>query len=94
MLPIIFNDVIDHLTDLLSAYTCLHEIVSIVFVKRIRNSWHPRLTAAITSFHSLMIATLPDYITTKVHFLTHYPELIKRNGPPRNYWLQRFESKH
>jgi hypothetical protein len=41
-----------------------------------------------------MIATLPDYITTKVHFLTHYPELIKRNGPPRNYWLQRFESKH
>ncbi|CAF1654059.1 unnamed protein product [Rotaria magnacalcarata] len=41
-----------------------------------------------------MLDKLPDQITAKVHFITHYPELIRRNGPPRNYWCQRFEGKH
>jgi len=94
MLPIIFNDVIDRLTDLLPIYTFLREIVSIVFATRIRESWLAYLTSLITSFHSLMIDKLPDNITAKVHFITHYPELIKRNGPARNYWCQRFEGKH
>ncbi|CAF4389883.1 unnamed protein product, partial [Adineta steineri] len=39
------------------------------------------------------IERLPDYVTVKVHLITHYSELIKRNGPPRNYWYQRFEGK-
>ncbi|CAF4390645.1 unnamed protein product, partial [Adineta steineri] len=41
-----------------------------------------------------MVERLPDYVTAKVHFITHYSELIKTNGPPRNYWCQRFEGKH
>ena len=41
-----------------------------------------------------MLDQLPDSVTAKVHFITHYPELIKRNGPARNYWCQRFEGKH
>ncbi|CAF2035729.1 unnamed protein product [Rotaria magnacalcarata] len=41
-----------------------------------------------------MLDKLPDNITAKVHFITHYPELIKRNGSARNYWCQRFEGKH
>ena len=41
-----------------------------------------------------MLDKLPDSVTAKVHFITHYPELIKRNGPARNYWCQRFEGKH
>ncbi|CAF2903414.1 unnamed protein product [Rotaria sp. Silwood2] len=94
MLPIIFHDVINRLIDLLPIYTCLREIVSIVFATRIRKSWLPYLTSVTISFHSLMIDKLPDNITAKVHFITHYPELIKRNGPPRNYWCQRFEGKH
>ncbi|CAF5096171.1 unnamed protein product [Rotaria sp. Silwood1] len=94
MLPIIFHDVINRLIDLLPIYTCLREIVSIVFATRIRKSWLLYLTSVPISFHSLMIDKLPDNITAKVHFITHYPELIKRNGPPRNYWCQRFEDKH
>ncbi|CAF3234312.1 unnamed protein product [Rotaria sp. Silwood2] len=83
MLPIIFHDVINRLIDLLPIYTCLREIVSIVFATRIRKSWLPYLTSVTISFHSLMIDKLPDNITAKVHFITHYPELIKRNGPPQ-----------
>lgn len=94
MLPIIFSDVITRLTDLLPIYTCLREIVSIVFATKIRKSWLSYLTSLTTSFHSLMIDKLPDYIVAKVHFVTHYSELIKRNGPARNYWCQRFEGKH
>ena len=94
MLPIIFADVINDLTDLLPIYTCLREIVSIVFGMKIRKSWLPYLTSLTISFHSLILGYLPDSITPKVHFVTHYPELIKRNGPARNYWCQRFEGKH
>ncbi|CAF1613054.1 unnamed protein product, partial [Rotaria sp. Silwood1] len=83
MLPIIFHDVINRLIDLLPIYTCLREIVSIVFATRIRKSWLLYLTSVPISFHSLMIDKLPDNITAKVHFITHYPELIKRNGPPQ-----------
>jgi hypothetical protein len=57
-------------------------------------AWLPYLTSLTTSFHSLMIDKLPDNITAKVHFVTHYSELIRKNGPPRNYWCQRFEGKH
>ncbi len=94
MLPVIFYDVINRLTDLLPVYTCLREIVSIVFATKIRKSWLPYLTSLTISFHSLMLEKLPDDIIAKVHFVTHYPELIRRNGPARNYWCQRFEGKH
>jgi hypothetical protein len=94
MLPIIFHDVINRLTDLLPLYTCLREIVSIVFATKIRKSWLSYLTCLTASFHSLMLTTLPDDIIAKVHFVTHYPELMRRNGPARNYWCQRFEGKH
>ena len=30
----------------------------------------------------------------KHHYLTHYPEAIRKNGPPFAYWTGRFESKH
>ena len=33
-------------------------------------------------------------LTTKHHFLSHYPYLIKCFGPLRHLWTLRFESKH
>ncbi|CAF4162182.1 unnamed protein product, partial [Adineta steineri] len=39
LLPVIFSDVIDRLTDILPIYICLREIVSIVFATKIRKSW-------------------------------------------------------
>jgi hypothetical protein len=94
LFPIIFHDVVDRLIDLLPIYTCLREIVSIVFATKLRKSWLSYLNSLTTSFHSLMVEKSPDNITAKVHFITHYAELIKRNGPARNYWCQRFEGKH
>ncbi|CAF0802131.1 unnamed protein product [Adineta steineri] len=94
LLHVIFNDVIDRLTDILPIYICLREIVSIVFATKIRKPWLAYLKTLTITFHSLMIERLPDYVTAKVHFITHYSELIKRNGPPRNYWCQRFQGKH
>ncbi|CAF4003036.1 unnamed protein product, partial [Adineta steineri] len=94
LLPVIFNDVIDRLTDILPIYICVREIVSIVFATKIRQPWLAYLKILTITFHSLMIERSPDYVTAKVHFITHYSELIKRDGPPRNYWCQRFEGKH
>ena len=33
-------------------------------------------------------------MTPKQHFLIHYPSSILRFGPPRDYWIIRFEAKH
>lgn len=33
-------------------------------------------------------------LTPKHHFLVHYPEYIRRMGPPIHLWTMRFESKH
>lgn len=30
----------------------------------------------------------------KRHFLTHYPSVIRLMGPPKCFWMMRFESKH
>ena len=37
----------------------------------------------------------PDFSpTAKFHFLRHYPQQIRKHGPPRYYWTLRFEQKH
>lgn len=33
-------------------------------------------------------------LTPKHHFLVHYPEYIRRMGPPIHHWTMRLESKH
>lgn len=33
-------------------------------------------------------------LTPKHHFLIHYGEAIRRNGPLSEYWCMRFEAKH
>ena len=33
-------------------------------------------------------------ITAKMHNMINYPRCIRLNGPPLDYWVMRFDSKH
>ncbi|CAG2215378.1 unnamed protein product [Mytilus edulis] len=46
--------------------------------------------------HNLNFKELyPDVdFTPKLHFMTHFPDQIKKFGPGRNHWCVRFEAKH
>jgi hypothetical protein len=93
LFPIIFHDIIDIL-DTKEVYICLREIISHIYACPFRKSWLSYLNSLTIRFHCLMVHLLPDLVTPKVHFITHYPKLIEMNGPPIRHWCMRFEAKH
>ncbi|CAF4239238.1 unnamed protein product, partial [Rotaria sordida] len=93
LFPIIFHDIIDQL-DAKEIYICLREIISHLYASPFRKSWLPYLHFLTVRFQSLMVHLLPNLITPKVHFITHYAKQVKMYGPPIRHWCMRFESKH
>ena len=93
LFPMIFNDIIDHLT-LYPLYLILREIISYVYANPIRKSWLPYLNGLCKQFHLMMIERLPDHVTPKVHFITEYPHSIEHHGLPIFNSCIRFEAKH
>ncbi|XP_065675481.1 uncharacterized protein LOC136091702 [Hydra vulgaris] len=48
----------------------------------------------VESFVQTFVEIFPGKLTPKLHFLLHYPRLIKDYGPLRYLWCMRFEAKH
>ncbi|CAM4781662.1 unnamed protein product [Rotaria magnacalcarata] len=94
LIPIIFDDVIDQLTNTLDIYTCLHEIISYTYSTKFRKSWLPYLDSLTTRFQSLMVHHLSQVVISKVHFVTEYSRLIGANEPATHFWCMRFEGKY
>ncbi|CAF4285524.1 unnamed protein product, partial [Rotaria magnacalcarata] len=93
LFPVIFHDIIDHLT-LMILYTVLCEIISYVYSNPIRKSWISYMNELCKRFHALMVEHLPDLVTPKVHFITEYPRSIEKTGLPILNSCLRFEAKH
>ncbi|CAM4838394.1 unnamed protein product [Rotaria magnacalcarata] len=93
LFPIIFHDIFDQL-DTKDIYTCLREIISIVFACPLRKSWISYLDSLTIRFQCLMVHIIPNLVTPKIHFITDYAKQIAMNGPPIRHWCMRFESKH
>ncbi|CAF3390963.1 unnamed protein product [Rotaria sp. Silwood2] len=93
LFPIVFHDIIDQL-DTKEIYICLREIISHVYASPFPKSWLPYLHHLTVRFQSLMVHLLPNFIISKVHFITHYAKQVEMYGPPIRYWCMRFESKH
>ena len=93
LFPIIFHDIIDHLS-LFSLYTILRDIISYIYANPIRKSWLSYLDGLCQHFQSLMVEHLPGHVTPKVHFRTEYPRSLEKYGLPVFNSCIRFESKH
>ncbi|CAF1416102.1 unnamed protein product, partial [Adineta steineri] len=93
LMPFIFHDVIDQLTNTLDIYTCLREIISYTCSIKFRKSWLMYFQSLTIRFQSLMAHHLPDLIIPKIHFVTEYLRTINANGPATRFWCMRFEEE-
>lgn len=53
-----------------------------------------RLEKLIKEHHTNFQYEFNYHITPKLHFMIHYPTVIKRMGPLTNLWCMRYEGKH
>lgn len=72
----------------------LLKCVEICFSKSICEEDINELKSLIDLHLNLFKVTFKTYLRPKHHFLTHYPNAIRRMGPLIYYWMARFESKH
>lgn len=94
MVKIKFTDQIDKkLRGMKLLRLCL-EVSDIIMAPVICKEWLADLHRLIIDLHILVRRTHLSAIKPKFHFLSHYPQLIARYGPPRHYFTMRFESVH
>ena len=72
----------------------LNNIVNIVFAPFFFKSWMPILKREIKSLLKFVRYDLNIQIYPKLHFLTHYPSQIEKNGPMKYFSTDLFESMH
>ena len=76
-------------------YLLLRNICDIAFAPVIEQESVVELVDLVSQFISSVVRVFgAEYVTPKMHFMLHYPRLIKLLGPLRNYWFMRFEAKH
>lgn len=52
------------------------------------------LEILIQQHHELYVQLFKDHLKPKHHFMIHYPQVIRKVGPPRKYWCFLFEAMH
>lgn len=76
-----------------SLYNKLYQIVSIITSPVLTTSHTLQLEMLIKELNDLYIELFED-LKAKFHFLTHYVQIILKNGPVIKYSSMRYESKH
>ena len=98
LLPFIFGDKIDRCHISWKLYYLLSDIVSTVFAMEVDDGWLNDLKVSINKFYKCIVeddSTFTDfYIRPKLHYLLHYPRLLRYYGNLRSLWCMRFESYH
>lgn len=94
LLPFLIGSSIPQDNTYCTRYLLFRSICDIVLAPVIKTSWLSPLSALITEFLKSFQKLFPDKFTPKIHFLVHYPRLIKQHGPLRAHWCLRYEAKH
>lgn len=75
-------------------YVITLQIVEILLGRAFTNDLILYLTILIEEHHSMFIELFQEHLRPKYHILLHYPKIIELLGPPRHYWVMRFEGFH
>lgn len=75
-------------------YLYLREMTDFLLKTSIIRGSHWYLKSLIESFNACFLDLTGSHLRPKFHFLTHYPTIINRSGPPIQYWSMRFEAFH
>lgn len=72
-------------------YLKYREIVNVILADTIPEDAVAFLEVLVDEFLSQFVNLHPgSKLTPKLHYLVHYPRLIRMFGPPRRYWSMRF----
>lgn len=79
--------------------TCLFffnffDIIDILMSHKLTQDLIACLKRLIKKHNSNYVTLFKDTLKPKHHFLTHYPSIIEKSGPPRHFWCFKYESKH
>lgn len=93
-LPFILLDLKDQIEKHWQPVQTLLSCMQILYSPEISERHVKSLEKLIQSHLKAVLETFKRNLTPKHHFLVHYPEYIRRMGPPIHHWAMRFESKH
>ena len=88
------KDLVPHDCPICKGLVHLNNIINIVFAPFFFKSWLPTLKREIKLLLKFVRTDLNISIYPKLHFLTHYPSEIEKNGPMRYFSTDLFESMH
>lgn len=92
--PYIVGDLVEPDLPEWQIYLMLREIISIVLEKVIHKDTHILLKTLITEHHELFQTIFKKRLSPKLHFMIHYPRIMKSIGPLCYVSSMRFESFH
>lgn len=93
-LPFIFSEYEEKLGVPWKIMTDLLRIMEILYSEIITENDICRLEVLIEQYLYELVNSLNVSLYPKHHFLTHYPNVIRRMGPVIHSWMMRYESKH
>lgn len=93
-LPLIFYRFHNELTHIWPVMESLLQCMQILNSLEIRDIDVNRLGSIIESHLTGMKNCFNITLKPKHHFLTHYPTVIRKQGPVKQFWMMPFESKH
>lgn len=93
-LPFIFFRFYEKLINIWPVMESLLQCIQILNSTEIREIDVNRLESMIEKHLTGMKNCFKITLKPKHHFLTHYPTVIRRQGPVKHFWMMPFESKH
>ncbi|XP_040071459.1 uncharacterized protein LOC115308493 [Ixodes scapularis] len=76
-------------------YLKYREITDMILAPEVPTDFVPYLEDRIQGFLKDFSETYPSAsVPPKLHYLVHYPRIIREYGPLQQYWCMRFEAKH
>ena len=93
MLPLIIGPKVPTENEVWRLLTLCRQIVDISLSPQVQVEDLVKLEGLIAEHNHLYGKYSPSF-PSKFHFLVHYPNLIRKYGPLRNFWCMRFEAKH
>lgn len=90
---LIIGDLIPEENDDYQLYITLRKVIDILLSPRVIREDAIYLKELIDDLNRKYIE-LFGKLKPKQHFLTHYPRIMLKDGPPMQFWAMRFEAKH
>ncbi len=95
LLPQLIGSIVDKNSKPWKVYLLLREISDIVFAPVLSNELISDVNELIAQFMHAFVETFgKNKLVPKIHYLVHYPRMMRLFGPLKNFWCMRFEAKH